>query len=203
MTLSWTPWKPFLAAALLIAAASSTESAFTPVGVSQGYLARSEADQPSAQAAAHALGEFRIVASNLIWLNVVDRYHHEYMEQGGNWQTNGSLLPFLKIITWLDPHFIQAYDVAGAILSGLQRYDEGQKFLADGIRNNPESWQLYYDVAMLHAWYRRDARSALPYARRAYELASDPYDRRRLRLLVKTLRDDIASNRPPVRDNKG
>jgi len=188
-------------ALVLLGLACLCERTFTPVGVSEGYLAVSEAGQPSARAVAHALGEFRIVASNMIWLNVVDRYHHEYMEKGRDWQTDAAILPFLRIITWLDPHFIQAYDVAGAILCGINQYDEGQKFLTDGIKNNPTNWQLYYDVAMQDAWYRSDPKAALPFAKKAFDLADDPFYKSRVGKLVETLTSDIATNTPIVRES--
>ncbi|MDR3708493.1 MAG: hypothetical protein P4L33_09330 [Capsulimonadaceae bacterium] len=187
-------------ALILLIASSVFENSFSRVGVERGYLASTEqeAGQPSNRALAHAFGEFRIVAANMIWLNVVDRYHHEFMEQGGAWSRNASLLPFIRMITWLDPHFIEAYDVAGAILPSLHQFDEGQRFLDEGIKNNPSNWQLYYDLAMLHAWYQRDAKAALPYARKARELATDPFYKRRLSMLVRGLEQDVAKGVSPV-----
>ena len=79
-------------------------------------------------------GQFRIVFANLLWIKV-DKYHHEYIEHHGNWAENPDILPLLRMITWLDPHFIQAYQVAGFMLSGnLKRYDFARQLLAEEIQ---------------------------------------------------------------------
>lgn len=183
---------------VMFTAASVCETALTPVGVAKGYMVRSEGNQPSSEAVSHAFGEFRIVAANLIWLNVIDKYHHEYMKQGGTWSKNAALLPYLRIITMLDPHFIEAYDVASSILANISRYDESEAFLTNAIKHNPDNWQMYFDMAILHAWYRNDARSALPFAKQADARATDPFIKHRMSLLVKTLSDDIKSGTKPV-----
>ena len=185
---------------VLFVASSVCEVALTPVGVERGYMVRSEGSQPSSEAVSHAFGEFRIVAANLIWLNVIDRYHHEFMEQGGDWAKNVAILPYLQMITWLDPHFIEAYDVASTILAHTKQYGESKKVLIQGIAVNEESWQLYYDLAMLDAWYRNDARHALPFAREALSRCDNDDDKRRLRMLVKTLSDDVRTGQPAVRN---
>jgi len=187
-------WKTAVLFTLFISGAWSSESLFNAAGVREGYIIAQNASGASEQSVGHALGEFRIVAANIIWLNVVDRYHHEFMEQGGQWSKNVSILPYMKIITWLDPHFVEAYNVGSSILFSTQQYDEGLKMLDEGIGANQENWQLHYHEAMARAWYLNDAKGALPYAIAARTRTTDPFEKKRIDLLVTTLSDKTSKS---------
>lgn len=173
---------------LLLISANCVDMALTPVGVQEGYLAKSDGKTISGAAVAHAAGEFRIVAANLLWMNVVEHYHHQYMASGGDWIKNQSILPYLRMITWLDPHCWEAYDVGEGILTELHRDKEAKDFLNEGIRNNPRTWELYNDYALYYAWYHKDAKDALPWAERAQAVADDPFYARRMARFCRTLR---------------
>ena len=80
---------------LMAAAGSFFESASQQTGLAEGYLVTSAAQGRNA-ALAQAVGEFRIVAANLLWSKVIDHYHHQYMATGGDWSKNESLLPLLQ-----------------------------------------------------------------------------------------------------------
>ncbi len=188
---------------LLFALSGATDYSMTKPGVANGYLADASGDRPSTEALAHAAGEFRIAAANIIWMKVVDHYHHQYMAQGGNWAQNKDVLPLIQMITALDPHFIQAYDVGMLILCEMKDYDKAGDFLKQGLTANPNSWELQYDMAMKYAWYQRDPVDALPYAKNALNDAQDPFDQRRLKMLCHTLRWQIAHPKgftPPVQE---
>jgi hypothetical protein len=145
-------------------------------------------------AVAHAAGEFRIAAANLIWLNVVDHYHHQYIAHGGDWSRNKSVLPLIHMIVILDPHFIQAYDVGSLVLCQLNQFDEAKSFLKQGVDANPTDWSLPYDEAMLYAWYERNPSAALPYAIQADSRATDPFDKHRLDMFCNTLSSDVRAH---------
>jgi hypothetical protein len=181
---TWTTLGLFL---VLLISANCLDMALTPTGVAEGYLAQSDGRTVSGAALAHAAGEFRIVAANLLWMKVVEHYHHQYIAQGGDWSKNQSLLPYIRMITWLDPHFVEAYDVGEGILAQLNRDKEAKDFLDEGIRNNPHSWEMYNDMALLYAWYQKDAKDALPYAERARDVADDPVYRHRMDMFCNTL----------------
>lgn len=180
------------AAVALLALSSLFQWQLSGAGVRLGYMGDVNG-RPSQSAVAHAAGEFRIVAANIIWLKIVDHYHHQYLAQGGSFATNTALIPYLRMITWLDPHFTEAYDVGGLIMAQTKQYATADRFLKEGIANNPNNWLLNYDVAMNHAWFQKDYAAALPYAEHARDLADDPFDKHRLSLFCNTLHRDIAA----------
>jgi len=137
-------------------------------------------------------GQFRIVFANLLWIKV-DQYHHEYIEHHGDWAQDTDLLPLLRAITWLDPHFVQAYQVAGFMLSArLHRFEHARQILEEGIRNNPKSSELYEEMGMAILRAKRNYREAYPYLSKALSLAQDEFDRQRLQRFCQTLRRKIA-----------
>lgn len=163
--------------------------------LSEGLLSANAPKMESAPAENAALrtvmamaGQFRIVFANLLWIKV-DQYHHEYIEHHGDWTQDTDLLPLLRMITWLDPHFVQAYQVAGFMLSGrLHRYEHARQLLQEGIRNNPRSFELYEEMGMAILRARKDYREAYTYLTKALSLASDEFDRQRLQRFCATVR---------------
>jgi len=157
-------WRALLGCGVLLCGAALCETASQPAGVAQGYLA---ANGSRNSALAQASGEFRVVAANVLWARVVDHYHHQYMADGGDWSRNVSLLPLLHTIVLLDPHFTEAYELmGGTILPRTGREAEGKAVLAQGIRNNPDDWEMYREMAMLYAWNDKEPAAALSYAQR-------------------------------------
>lgn len=177
----------------LLTAAGSFESASEQAGRAQGYLVTS-AEQGKNAALAQAGGEFRIVAANLLWSKVVDHYHHQYMAEGGDWSKNESLLPLLQTIITLDPHFIQAYEImGGAILPQTGRISEGEKVLAQGLRQNPNEWEMYREMAMLLSYTEHKPAQALPYAEQGLAQTNDEFSRNLMTRLCRTLRQEAQS----------
>lgn len=133
-------------------------------------------------------GQFRVVFANLLWIKV-DKYHHEHIAKNPDWTKDTDILPMLRLITWLDPHFVQAYQVAGFMLSGsLGRYEHARQLLEEGIRHNPNSYELYEEMGMAILRARKDYREAYPYLTKALSLAQDEFDRQRLQRFCETVR---------------
>lgn len=145
---------------------------------------------PKGESAAYALaGEFRTVAANLLWIKA-DKYHHEFIGHGGNWNENKDLLPLIKLITELDPHFIEAYLTGSWMLAtGLEKHDAAVRYLREGISNNPKSFELYEGLATLYARRLSDPQKSLQCFEKALYLARDDFDRKRLKRLVETVRE--------------
>ncbi len=59
------------------------------------------------------------------------------------------LVPYFRIITWLDPHFTRAYYIGAGILSEQGKQDEAIAFTEEGLRNNPDSADLHYNLGAL------------------------------------------------------
>ena len=176
------------------AMAGCFEAASQPVGVQRGYL---RTHVHGNQGLMLAAGEFRTVAANLLWSKVVDHYHHVFMAQGGDWSKNVSLLPLLQTITELDPHFTQAYQLeGGTILPRTGHLAQGHAVLAEGIKNNPNSWELLREMAMLYAWTEHKPAAALPYAEAALKQANDGFSRNLLTRLCQTLHEQIKNGQP-------
>lgn len=137
-------------------------------------------------------GQFRIVFANLLWIKV-DQYHHEYIEHHGDWAKDTDLLPLLRTITWLDPHFVQAYQVAGFMLSArLNRFAHALQILWEGIQNNPQSYELHEEMGMAIIRATHNYREAYPYLEKALALVQNEFERRRLYRFCQTVRRKIA-----------
>jgi len=133
-------------------------------------------------------GEFRHVFANLLWIKV-DRYHHELQEHQKSLEADSELMPMIRIITWLDPHFVEAYGVGGWLLTGyLHRPEEGRAFLEEGIAHNPGRWELYESMGWYYLKVRRDPERALQIFRKALEYPIEGFDRERLSKLCENLK---------------
>jgi hypothetical protein len=149
--------------------------------------------------AAYALaGEFRSVIANLLWIKV-ERYHHEFLRTNANWRANKEILPLIKVITDLDPHFTDAY-VLGAwmLCMGLNRTDEGINYLKEGVQNNPDNMAVNEIMGTIYARKLDQPVKAMPYLRRALQLSADDWDRTRMRRLMRTVQGMENGVVPPI-----
>lgn len=139
-------------------------------------------------------GEFRTVFANLLWIKA-DCYHHEFIENNPHWTQNKDLLGMMKMITALDPRFVEAYSTGSYIL--MYRYHRPLKSLAylnQGIVVNPKSRELNQLAAIFYARKFNDPVRALPYAQRAVRYAEDPFYHKVTARLVHTVRRMIREN---------
>lgn len=89
---------------------------------------------------------------------------HTHLD-GGN---EREILPWLKISADLDIHRIDTYTVASYWLrNSLGKVTEAEQFLREGLRNNPTSYELWYELGSLYSENRHD----LNRARNAWELS--------------------------------
>jgi hypothetical protein len=86
-------------------------------------------------------------------------------------------LPYYRLLTWADPHFIQGYTLGSAFICRAgRRVDEALAFLHEGERYNPTSFEIQTDLGRTYAAYRKDYPAAERHLKRALELA--PRDRK-------------------------
>lgn len=102
------------------------------------------------------------------WLEGFGRHfmitEHTHL-QGGN---EREILPWLKLSAELDPHRVDSYTVASYWLrNALHQPEDAEKFLREGLRNNPDSYELLLELGRLyHENLHEDQR-----ARGVWELA--------------------------------
>ena len=144
-------------------------------------------------------GEFRTVFANLLWIKA-EQYHHEYIERDPNWTHDKELMGLLDLITTLDPHFTEAYEVGVYILAdGYQDPNRALGYLHRAIANNPKAWELHHLAAVIFVRRFNDPERALPHALLAYKYCGDEFYRgQSLRLIrtVKRLLKEGATARP-------
>lgn len=123
------------------------------------------------------LGGFRGIAADILWLRT-DMYFHM-----GQWY---KILPIYRTITFLQPHFIQAWSVAGwhmAYNIYHEAKDEdkpkwleaGLNFLKEGIDNNPHRYELYFETGWTYFHKAKNYDEAIKYFRRAIRFEHPDY----------------------------
>ena len=67
------------------------------------------------------------------------------------------ILPWLKISTALDPHQVESYTVAAYWLRReLNKVDEARELLADGLRANPDSYEILFELGRIYDGHLED-----------------------------------------------
>ncbi len=93
------------------------------------------------------------------------------------------LIPWLYYAVKLNPHNIEAYVVGGYwVGSRLGRVDEALNFLMEGIRYNPNVWQIYSEIGNLYFHQKKDYQQAVKFYSKAASLIefdqdADKYDK--------------------------
>jgi tetratricopeptide (TPR) repeat protein len=123
------------------------------------------------------LGGFRGVAADILWLRS-DMYFHM-----GQWY---KVLPIYRTITYLQPHFIQVWSVAGwhmAYNIYHEAKDEdkpkwlegGLNFLKEGITQNPHRYELYFETGWTYFHKAQNYDEAIKYFRRCISFEHPDY----------------------------
>lgn len=139
-------------------------------------------------------GEFRTVFANLLWIKV-DKYHHEFEEKNPDWTKNYELIGLLKMVTALDPHFVDAYEVGVYIYANGKRDNQkALSYLLTGLAHNPREWRLHKLAALIYARKLNNPRMAERHARLALDCCDDQWERVRLKWLLKSSREMIVED---------
>jgi tetratricopeptide (TPR) repeat protein len=112
---------------------------------------------------AHFLGEARN------WIDAFGRNfypsEHTHLEKQGE---EREMLPWLKLAADLDPHRVETYLVGSYTLrKNLGKPAEAEEFLRDGLRANPESYDILLELGKIQSEDHHDAARA----RNLWELA--------------------------------
>lgn len=86
-------------------------------------------------------------------------------------------VPFYRLMTWADPHFIQGYTLGATFIAKGGKYaDRGIQFLLEGERANPHSFEIQTELGHFYLVYKKDPARAEAHLVRAIQLAP-PHDK--------------------------
>lgn len=89
---------------------------------------------------------------------------HTHLEAG----SEREILPWLRVAAELDPQRVETYTVAGYWLRNrLGKVQEAEQFLREGLRNNPNSYEILFELGQLYSQNRHEVSRA----RNVWELA--------------------------------
>ena len=77
------------------------------------------------------------------------------------------ILPWLKLASELDPQKVETYTVAAYWLRDLGKINEAERFLRQGLLNNPDSYDILFELGRLYYENSHDAARA----RKIWDLA--------------------------------
>jgi tetratricopeptide (TPR) repeat protein len=60
------------------------------------------------------------------------------------------MLPWLRVSAELDPQRVETYTVASYWLRNLGKFQEAERFLREGLRNNPKSYEILFELGRLY-----------------------------------------------------
>jgi tetratricopeptide (TPR) repeat protein len=84
------------------------------------------------------------------WIEGFGRHFivHEHTHLEGSHESE--ILPWLKLAAELDPQKAETYTVAAYWLRDLGKVKEAERFLREGLLNNPESYDILYELGRLY-----------------------------------------------------
>jgi tetratricopeptide (TPR) repeat protein len=98
----------------------------------------------------------------IYWTRTVQYFGHRHynLERSYN-----ELAPLLEITTALDPHMLPAYELGASFLAPNPPNGAGEparavQLMEYGIKNNPDDWHLYYDLAFVYYMELKDYKKA-------------------------------------------
>ena len=116
---------------------------------------------------------------------------HTHLEHG----SEREILPWLRLAADLDPQKIDTYTVGAFFLrEHLKHADQAEAFLREGLRNNPDSCEIFFELGRLY----RESSHDLDRARNVWELgvrkywAQSPADQNENKLVFEELVVNLA-----------
>ncbi len=102
------------------------------------------------------------VMACIYWTRTVQYFGHRHFDRA---HTYNELAPLLEITTALDPHLFPAYRFGASFLAPAPPNGAGQperaiQLMKYGIQNNPDNWQLYYDLGFVYYTELKDYKKA-------------------------------------------
>ena len=99
-------------------------------------------------------------------------YIHQHRHLHG--KEEREIIPWLYYSVKLNPHNVKAYVIGGYwIGSRLGRVDEALKFLNEGLKHNPDTWEIYSEVGSLYFHQKQDYQQAIKFFSKAVSFMTD------------------------------
>jgi tetratricopeptide (TPR) repeat protein len=100
--------------------------------------------------------------ADIYWTRAVQYFGGRHSQGSTRYEL---LAPLLEITTTLDPHLIVAYEFGANFLTEKPPNGAGEPrravdLMEFGIRNNPDEWRLYYNLAFIYYIDLKDYKSA-------------------------------------------
>ena len=98
----------------------------------------------------------------IYWTRTVQYFGHRHFDRA---QTYNELAPLLEITTALDPHMMPPYQLGASFLApappnGAGEPERAVKLMQYGIQQNPDTWQLYYNLGFVYYTELHDYKKA-------------------------------------------
>jgi hypothetical protein len=110
------------------------------------------------------LGGLRTFVAALLW-NRLDPQFHEYY--GGSLEDSTYMMPTLRIVTWLDPQFVQAYYIGQWVVARRGNVPEALALTREGLAANPQSGLLRASYSQMLLLFAKDKKGAHTWALKA------------------------------------
>jgi hypothetical protein len=96
--------------------------------------------------------------ADIYWTRAVQYFGAKHIQRSQRFDLLG---PLLDMTTALDPHLVVAYDFGSTFLAqpppnGAGQPDRAIDFVRRGIRDNPDEWGLYRDLAFIYYFEKQD-----------------------------------------------
>lgn len=99
-----------------------------------------------------SIAGFKEVIAGALWIRADSFFH------SGDYQ---AIIPIVRLVTWLDPHNLDVYTTGAwhldynfvdnkTQMSDKRYIPASIAFLKEGIRNNPDVWDLYFELGWTH-----------------------------------------------------
>lgn len=113
---------------------------------------------------------FETIVADLVWLQVIQYYGGRIAAK----RAMPELYQFFDVITTLDPDFIESYVFASFVLTDLDSTQSAEKILLKGLKQNPTSWVIPYQLGFVNYLYYKNDLKAAQYFEEAASLPDAP-----------------------------
>ena len=93
------------------------------------------------------------VVADLLWLETIRYTVQEFHNPDRKFTW---LEQMCHAVTDLDPYFVGAYTHGGMFMSSIGADEKALRLLEKGFKNNPDSWEIPYEIVKVHVLNRKD-----------------------------------------------